>query len=60
MNVDLIMSKLNSKFTFSWNSIKKFEHGKDEFGGWKVCKILMVSEKAKVGTKGARAFIAWT
>jgi hypothetical protein len=52
MNFNLNMSKVKSKFVFGWNSINEFEHGKDEFKGWRTYKAIMVSEEAKVGAKG--------
>jgi hypothetical protein len=51
MNFDLNMFKIKSKFGYGWNS-NKFEHGKDEFRGWKAYKVVMVSEKAEVGARG--------
>jgi hypothetical protein len=33
MNANLNMFKEKSKSPFGWNSINKYEHGKDEFGG---------------------------
>ncbi len=45
------MFKIKSKFGYGWNS-NKFEHGKDEFRGWKAYKVVMVSEKAEVGARG--------
>lgn len=38
MNVDLNVSKEKSKSTYGWNSIKEFEHNKDESKRWKVDK----------------------
>jgi len=52
MNVNLNMSKEKSKSPFGWNSIKEFEHNKDEFGGWRTYKILMVSKEVEVGARG--------
>jgi len=57
MNVDLNAYKKKSKFAFGWNSIKKFEHNKDEFKGWRADKKPMVLKKAKGGAKGVKSFI---
>jgi hypothetical protein len=56
----LNMSKEKFKFASSYNSIKEYEHGKNEYGGWKACRKIMVSEKIKARAKGALAFRAWT
>ncbi len=59
MNVNLNMLKNKSKFTFGWNSIKEFKHGKDKFKGWKAYKSIMVSEKVEASAKGTKAFTTW-
>jgi len=45
---------------FNYNSIKEYKHDKNEFGGWKVYKVIMIFKDAKVGAKGARAFVTQT
>jgi len=42
MNVDLNAYFKKSKFVFGWNSIKEFEHNKDESKGWRTNKKPMV------------------
>ncbi len=49
-----------SKSNFGHNLIKKFEHGKDEFRGWKACKKTMIFKEAKVGAKKVITFATWT
>lgn len=39
---------------------KKFEHYKDEYEGWKTCKVIMVSLEAQIDIRGAKALVAWT
>jgi hypothetical protein len=56
MNVNLHTFKEKSKFSLGWNYIKKFKHNNDEFKGWRLEKKPMVSEKAKGGAKGVKAF----
>jgi len=46
MNANLNMFFKKSKSTSSWNSIKKFEHDKNEYGKWKAYKAIMISKKA--------------
>lgn len=55
MNVILSMSKEKSKSTSGWNSIKDYEHEKDEYKKWKSYKEAMVFEEAKGRAKGVRA-----
>jgi hypothetical protein len=49
-----------SKSTFGHNSIKKFEHDKDEFRGWEACKKTMIFKEAKIGAKRVIIFTTWT
>jgi hypothetical protein len=55
MNVVLNMSKEKSKSTSSWNSIKEYEHGKNESQKWKAFREAMIFEEAKGRAKGVRA-----
>jgi hypothetical protein len=40
------------KSIFGSNSIKECEHGNDKYGGSRVCKARMVSEKVKDSARG--------
>jgi len=53
------MFKKKSKSVSSWNSIKEFEQGEDEFEEWKACKTIMVSKEAKVSAKEVTALTTW-
>jgi hypothetical protein len=55
MNIVLKMFKEKSKSTSGWNSIKKYEHGKDESKKWKTYIEAMVFKEAKGRANRARA-----
>jgi hypothetical protein len=50
MNVDLNISKEKSKFAYGYNSIKEFEHGKDE----EPIKKQWSLKRLKLGPRGRR------
>jgi hypothetical protein len=60
MTADLKASKEKSKSTLGYNSIKEFEHGKDEFKGRIIFLKTMVFEKAKIGARGSKTLAKQT